>query len=195
MARRMWFFRSAWPPDVVDHLVRERVQEHPVDREIAAGGVELGRAEDDRLGPPAVDVGAIAAKSRDLDFDARLRDGGPNPHDAERDPDGDRAERQDRHDLFGGRRGGDVVVRGRFAQDQVADAAARPERLVTGLLQPADDLQGKSRRPRRFTHSDRFLGAARSRRRSSLECRPAPASSPVADARSGITLIAMRVSP
>ena len=55
--------------DVVDQLAGERVHEHAVDREVAPGGVELGRAEDDRLGPAAVDVGAVAAEGRDLDLD------------------------------------------------------------------------------------------------------------------------------
>ena len=57
-------------PDEVDHFTGDWVHEHAVDREVAASGVELGRAEDDRLRAPAVDVGAVAAKSRDLDFDA-----------------------------------------------------------------------------------------------------------------------------
>ena len=72
--------------DVVDHLVGQRVQEHAVDREVAAGGVELGRAEDDRFGPAAVDIGAITAKGRDLDFDAAARAMVVmNANDAERD--------------------------------------------------------------------------------------------------------------
>ena len=59
--------------------------------------------------------------------------------------------------------GGDVVVRGRFTQDQVADAAAGPESLVTGLPQAADDLQRKLTGRRRFTHSGFPQGLARSR--------------------------------
>ena len=70
MARRMRFFEVGLAPDVVDHFAGERVHEHAVDREVAASGVELGRAEDDRFGAPAVDIGAVAAEGRDLDFDA-----------------------------------------------------------------------------------------------------------------------------
>ena len=114
-------------PDVVDQRVGERIKKHPIDREIAAGGVELGRAEYDRFGPPAVDIGTVAPERRDLDLDSRAARM-PHTHDAERDPHGDRAERQDRHDLLGSGVGRDVVIRGRLTQDEVAHAAARPER-------------------------------------------------------------------
>ena len=90
MARRMLVLQVRLAPDVVDHFAGERVHEHSVDREVAAGGVELGRAEDDRFGPPAVDIGAVAAESRDLDLDAGATVVA-HPHDAERDPDRDRA--------------------------------------------------------------------------------------------------------
>ncbi len=67
-------------PDVVDQLVGERIEEHAVDREIAAGGIELGGAEDDRLGTASVEISTVATKRRHLDLNAsvsRLR--GPAP--------------------------------------------------------------------------------------------------------------------
>ncbi len=54
--------------DVVEHLAAQRVEEHPVDREIASLGVEPGVAEPNRLGPPAVDIGPVAPERRDLDL-------------------------------------------------------------------------------------------------------------------------------
>ena len=65
-------------PDVVDQRVGERIKKHPIDREIAAGRVELGRAEYDRFGPPAVDISTVAPEGRNLDLGSRAgADAGP----------------------------------------------------------------------------------------------------------------------
>ena len=82
MALRMRFCEVGLAAHEVDHFPRERVHEHSVDREVAASGVELGRAEDDRSGATAVHVSPVAAKSRDLDFDARVTRM-PDPDNAE----------------------------------------------------------------------------------------------------------------
>ncbi len=129
-------------PDVVDQPVRQGIQEHAVDREVAPRRIELGRAEHDRLGPTAVNVGPIAAKRGDLDLHAGVTRV-PDAHDAERDADGNRPVGQDLHDLLGSRRGRHVVVGRRLAQDQVADAAAGPERLIASLHEPPNDSQGE----------------------------------------------------
>ena len=52
--------------DEVDDAVVDRVEEHPVDREIPPRGVLLGRGEDDTLGPSAVEVDAVAPERGDL---------------------------------------------------------------------------------------------------------------------------------
>src|SRR5687768_2488330 len=42
--------------DVVDHLFFDRIEEHPIDREVAPLGVFFRRAEDDTLRSPPVSV-------------------------------------------------------------------------------------------------------------------------------------------
>ena len=99
------------------------------------------------------------------------------------------------HDLFGGGRGGDVEVCGCFAEQQVADAAAGPERLVARLPQPTDDLQAQSHGMAAF-HS--FTSSPRPPAASALSdtTELSPLSSwPAPCTARDVTLIAMRVSP
>ncbi len=147
---------------MVEQPVGDRVEKHSIHGEITAGGVLLGRAEHDRLRPPAVDVGAVAAKGGHFDFPTRLA-GISHPHDAKRNTHGDRAEGERRHDLFGRGVGGHIIIRRRLAQDQVTHAPARPECLVTCLLQTPDNLQSEGPRRFVFTHRDHFLAGHRRR--------------------------------
>ena len=138
-------------PHVVDHLAGQGIHEHTVDGEITAGGVLLGRAEDDRFRAAAVDVRAVGAEGGDLDLDARL----PriaDADDSERDADRHRRKRQCRQYLLGGRFGRDVVIGRSFPQDQVAHRAAGPERAIARTGQPADNFQGEIPRGRSVNH-------------------------------------------
>ncbi len=91
----------------------------------------------DRLGPPAVEVRAVAPERGDLDLARPF--GAEHPDHAEADADGDRPPEQAHH-LLGRRVGGHVVVARLQAEDQVADATARPERLEPCGFQAGDDL-------------------------------------------------------
>ena len=62
--------------------------------------------------------------------------------DAEAGADGDGAAEELLH-LLGPGVGGDVVVLGRQAEQLVAHAAAGPERLIAGLPEPLDDVDGE----------------------------------------------------
>ena len=134
MARRTRAVEVGPAADVVDEASVERVEEHAVDREVAALGVLLGGAEDDALGLSAVDVRPVGAERRDLDVEpARAEDF----DDAERRADGDGAAEQ-AADLFGPGRGGDIVILRLEAEQFVAHAAAGEERLVARVAQGAD---------------------------------------------------------
>ncbi len=52
--------------DVVDHLFRQRIEEHPVDREIAALGIRFRIGERDAFGPPSIEVTPLCAESCDF---------------------------------------------------------------------------------------------------------------------------------
>ena len=151
IARRMRSREVGPPPDVVDDLVRERVEEHPVDGEIAPRGVELRRAERHRFGPSAVDVRPVAPEGGDLHLDARSVRAEHADH-AERDADGDRPAPEEGDDLLGRRAGGHVVIGGGQPQHQVADAAPRPERPEARALELADDLRRELAGPIRLRH-------------------------------------------
>ena len=129
--------------DVVDQRVVQGIEEHPVDREVAPRGVELGRAEDDRLGAAAVDVGPVAAEGRDLDLDRRWPAGSRTRTTPNAAPTGIVRWRKTFITWSGVALGGDVVVAGGLAEQQVAHATARPEGLMPRVAKPADDLRGK----------------------------------------------------
>jgi hypothetical protein len=122
--------------DVVDHLTsapgRQRVKKHPVDGEIAPGGVFLGVGEMNRLGAASVPVRAIRAKAGDLDRMTRLKH---NDH-AEMRP--------HRHvvgeellDILRPGVGGHVVVFWGLPEQHVPHAAAGVVGRESGVSQPA----------------------------------------------------------
>ncbi len=59
--------------DVVNQLALHRVEEHAVDREVAALCVFLWRRKDDRVRPTAVGVGAVRAERRHLNGEPLAR--------------------------------------------------------------------------------------------------------------------------
>src|SRR5262249_6545033 len=131
------------PADVIDDLAGERVEEHAVDGEVAPQGVlALGR-EDNRVGVSAVAVRDVGAEGGDLNLEyAVVAARTEYLDDTEAHADGDGAAEQFLH-CIGGCGGGDVVVLGRQPQEFVADAASRPQGLVSGATQASDDLDSK----------------------------------------------------
>ena len=129
--------------DVVDQLVFQRVEEHAVDGEVAAQGILAGRGKHHGIRVPAVAVGDIGAKRGDLDLEEALRrPGTEHLDDAEAHAHGDGAAEQPA-DLLGPGVGGHVVILGHPAEQFVAHAAARPQRLETGVAQAANHVDGK----------------------------------------------------
>ena len=120
--------------DVVDEPVGEGIEKEAVDREVAALGVLLRRGKADGGGVASVEVLAVVAKGRDLEFAAAVED----HDDAEVRADGDRAAEKRLH-LLGARVGGDVVVVRRHAHEPVAHAAAGVERGMPGVVQSLHD--------------------------------------------------------
>ena len=136
-------------------LPRDGVEEHAVDGEVAALGVEFRGRKRDGLGPPAIDVDAIRAERGHLDREVLSIVAARADHfdDAERGTDRNGTAEQVR-DLLRPGVGGNVVVVGREAEEFVAHAAAGPQRPEPGLLQRANHLgrefafgHGLGRRP------------------------------------------------
>ncbi len=125
-------------PDVVDHLAGGRIEEHTIDREVAPRGVDLGRAEDDRLGMTAVDIRPIAPEGGHLHLLIGLR--AAHPDHPKRDPHGDGPVPEHVHDLLGAGVGGHVVVAGRQTELEVPDTTPGPEGLEPSLAKSADDV-------------------------------------------------------
>ncbi len=123
--------------NMIDDLTVDRVEEHAVDGEVAPLGIKLGRAENDPFGTAAVDIRQVAPEGGDLHLAGLTRT--EHPDDPETDPDGHRAAKQPHH-LPGGGVGGNVIIVRYVTQQQVADAATRPEGRVTGRAQRGDDL-------------------------------------------------------
>ena len=134
--------------DAVDDLFRGGVEEQAVDREVAAGHVQLFVVRVDHMvGAASVAVAAFRAECRDLDGDIVDDD----HDDAEGGADGDRPFEQ-RLDLFraGGR--GDVdVVRG-ASEQEVADGSAHEKGFMARGAEHGGGFRccGEERRPRKI---------------------------------------------
>src|SRR4030095_4875245 len=108
-------FEITLAADVVDEFLRERVVEDSIDGEVAPLRVLLWRGKGDGLRVASVDVEAVGAERRDLEFVPAFED----DDDTEVRADGDRARKERLH--FGGFRvRGDVVVVRFFAEQAVA---------------------------------------------------------------------------
>ena len=127
--------------DEVVELPRDGVEEHPVNGEVAALGVEFRGRKRDGLGPPSIDVDAVRAERGDFNREVLAIVAARADHfdDAERGTDRNGTAEQVR-DLLRPRVGGDVVVVGREAEEFVAHAATGPQRPEPGLLQRANHL-------------------------------------------------------
>ncbi len=124
--------------DPIVRLLRDRVVEQAVDREVAARGIRLRIGKPDRFRTPAILVIRLGTKGGDLKlFVAREHD-----DDAEFAPDRNGLGKE-RFDFFGPSRGGDVVIARFAAQQKIAHATADPERGVPGTLERADEVGGK----------------------------------------------------
>ncbi len=130
-------FQIGLAADVVDELVRGRVEEHAVDGEVAALRVFLRRGGRDGHGMPAVHVGAVLAEHRDLEKFLALA----HADDAERlaDEIGHAPGEEVLHFLRRRARG-HVPVLGRDAEQVIAHAAAREISGVAGALQAGDNV-------------------------------------------------------
>ena len=173
MVRTTRASRSGMPADVVDDLLALEVVEQPVDREVAAARVLLGRAEDvvpadqqvAALGLGAVAaaflflhlarVGAERGRLDDLRSEEDVREAEAAPDDA--------AVLEEAPDVVGRRAGDDVEVLGLAAEQQVADAAADQVGGVIVAAQALDDFGGVGiYRVRFYLHSR--LGVPHQRR-------------------------------
>lgn len=128
--------------DVIDHFSADRIEEQPIDREIAARCVRFGGAEVDPVRMPSIGVAHVIAEGGDLDLPGPRR---PDQRDhAERGP-----QRQgppaaeERADLVGLGIRRHVVVLRLPPEQLVAHAAAGPIRQVAGLAQPEDHVLGE----------------------------------------------------
>jgi hypothetical protein len=154
-------FQIIPPSDIVENLFRNRIQQQPVNREITALHVLAGVfAETHCIGVAAVAVADIGAEGGDFDY-ARFPCAEPrdrfdftagervvilalrilrnwNQHNPELRTHCIRLG-ENAHDLFRSSVGGDVVVSGFVAQQQIAHTSAAEVRLVAVLPQSADD--------------------------------------------------------
>ena len=131
------------PADEVDYLLPDRIEKHPVDREVAARCVLGGGAEGDAIGMSAVAVGGVTAEGSHLDQPRRLRPDHRNHSEGGADGQCASAAEQRANPLRLGV-GGHVVVGGRATDQLIADAAAGPIRLEPRTAQTADHFDGES---------------------------------------------------
>ena len=119
-------------PDVIDHLLCQRVEEHAVHGEVAAESVFARRAEGHGVRMPAVAVGRVTPKRRhlNLSFLPAAQDG----DDAERRADGQRMPLAETAADFVGRGVGGHIVVVRDASRATHPAHNRPP---TGPRNPA----------------------------------------------------------
>ena len=121
----------------VQPLLRDRVVEHGVDREVAPDGILLRILGVGHLvRPAAIAVAALAAKRRHFRESVVATD----LHHAEALAHATRPLEQ-LHDLLGPRVSRHVAVLDRTPEQLVAHAAAHPIGLVAVGLEPLDDLQ------------------------------------------------------
>ena len=125
------------PAYVVDPPVGQRIEEHPVDGEVAPQGVLARVGELHLVRMAAVEVGSVAAKPGHLVAPALQH----HHHDPELRSNGNGVP-EEAHDLPGTGAGGHVPVRRRPSNGQVAHAAAGQQSLVPILPQGADDMEG-----------------------------------------------------
>ena len=118
------------------------VEKEAVDGEVAALDVFLG-AEGvlDGVGAAAVRVCAVGAEGGDFGDDFAAVGFVGDEDDAEVRADGEGAG-EEVEDDGGGRAGGDVVVLGGEAEEEVADASAGEPCLIPGLAEPLEDGEG-----------------------------------------------------
>lgn len=125
--------------DVVDHAFLDGIVEKAVDREIAPPGIALGIGKGDGFRVASVAVLAIGAEGGDFVFTAILE----HDNDAELRPDRHGA-REQALDLFRPGAGGDVIVLGLRAEQQIAHAAASKAGLVSMCAKGFDKAAGRS---------------------------------------------------
>jgi len=123
------------PHPIVQYLAHWIV-EQAVHREVATGDIGLRAGEFDEAGATAVGVSALSPEGSHLD-------GGPlhqHQDDTKLPAHGNRLLEQ-ALDLVGCCRSGDVVVLRLHLQEHVAHTSPHPTGFVSGLLQPADNMQ------------------------------------------------------
>ncbi len=136
--------------DVVDDLAAGGVEEHPVDREIAALRIAARVAEVDVHRPPAVFVRSIGAKRGDL----HPRVSPLDQHHSERRADEPRWAKE----ILNARRrgiGGHVVIFRWLAAQQVAYATAGEQRVMAGGAERLDDFESRGGGGRQFARKGR----------------------------------------
>ena len=123
-------------------MLRERIIEHAVDREIAPLGIFLGRAENDAARMPAVEIFGIASKRGHFHLPSP---GMPNHSDhAEGGPDCQGMSPAEKAaNLVGLGVRGNVVIPRRMAENLIPHAAAGPIGDKPVGPQPLDHLDGK----------------------------------------------------
>ena len=120
--------------DKIDHGAVRRIEEHAVNREIAAARVFFRRREVHLCRMPPVEINAVGPESRDLELQVIFQ----NDNDAEM-----RADRvgpaEDFLHFLRSRVGRDIDVFRRLPADQIAHAAAREVGNVSGRAQSIDE--------------------------------------------------------
>jgi len=116
--------------DEIEDFVGVMTHEEAVDGEIAARDVVLcGSGENDLVGMAAVGIAEIAAEGGDFDFEIVVRD----EDDTELSTYSKTAGKKMKN-TFRGSVGSDVVIGGRAAEQEITDATANEECLVTVAL-------------------------------------------------------------
>ena len=124
--------------DIVEELVLQRVKKHSVDGEVAALGVLFGGGEGDGGGPAPIVVGAVDPEGGD--FENMFIQAKSN--DTEGFSLGIGSFREERLDLVGRGRSGDVDVGVGTLKESIANAPAGVDGGVTRLNEGLDNLFG-----------------------------------------------------
>ena len=153
--------------NIVEQLIRDWIEEHAIDREVATTGVLFGRGEDDLRRASAVFIADVGAERRHLNRrEAPFLTRTDDLNDAKRRPDRDRA-REQLLNARGPSVGRDVVILRHKAKELIAHASAGPQSLEAVLLKPAYDRQGEfafGHRSSRVTRKRQGVGSLLTRR-------------------------------